>query len=103
MTDLCVGLDVSLELTNVRVVDGDGRLVHESRVGSDPETFAAELERIGGGYVRVGLEAGPLSQWMFFGLKEAGLPAVCIEARRTSLERQYRSRISARKTDICKL
>ena len=81
MTDLYVGLDVSLELTNVCVVDGDGRPVHESRVGSDPETIAAELKRIGVGFVRVGLEAGPLSQWMFFGLKEAGLPAVCIEAR----------------------
>ena len=80
MTDLYVGLDVSLELTNVCVVDGDGRPVHEARVGSDPETIAAELKRIGVGFVRVGLEAGPLSQWMFFGLKEAGLPAVCIEA-----------------------
>lgn len=81
MTDLYAGLDVSLELTNVCVVDGDGCLVRESRVGSDPETMAAELKRIGGGYVRVGLEAGPLSQWLYFGLKQVGLPAVCIEAR----------------------
>ena len=81
MTDLYAGLDVSLELTNVCVVDGDGRVVHEGRVGSDPDVIGAELQRIGDGYVRVGFEAGPLSQWMFFGLKQAGLPAVCIEAR----------------------
>jgi len=81
MTDLYAGLDVSLELTNVCIVDEDGRLVHESRVGSDPEMIATELKQIGDGFVRVGFEAGPLSQWMFFGLKQAGLPAVCIEAR----------------------
>jgi hypothetical protein len=80
MTELYAGLDVSLELTNICVVDGEGRLVHECRVGSDPEMIAAELKRIGDGFVRVGFEAGPLSQWMFFGLKQAGLPAVCIEA-----------------------
>ena len=37
MTVLYAGLDVSLELTNVSIVDEDGRLVHASRVGSDPE------------------------------------------------------------------
>ena len=81
MTVVYAGLDVWLELTNVCIVDEDGRLVHESRVGSDPELIAAELQRAGDGFVRVGFEAGPLSQWMFFGLKQAGLPAVCIEAR----------------------
>jgi transposase len=83
MTDLYAGLAVLLELTNVCVVDGNGRLVNEAKVGSDPETISAELSRIGDGFVRVGFEAGPLSRWMFFGLKEAGLPAVCIEARHT--------------------
>jgi len=81
MTDLYAGLDVSLELTNICVVDGDGCLVHESRVGSDPQTITAALKRTGEGFVRVGFEAGPLSQWMFFGLRQAGLPAICIEAR----------------------
>jgi transposase len=33
--------------------------------------------------VRIGLEAGPLSQWLFSGLAEAGLPAICIETRHT--------------------
>jgi len=33
--------------------------------------------------VRVGLEAGPLSQWLFSALAEAGLPVVCIETRHT--------------------
>lgn len=76
MTDLYAALHVSLELTNICVVDGDGRLVHECRVGSGPELIASELQRIGDGFVRVGFEAGQLSQWMFFGPKQAGLPAV---------------------------
>ena len=33
--------------------------------------------------VRIGLEAGPLSQWLFSGLAEAGLPVICIETRHT--------------------
>jgi transposase len=32
-------------------------------------------------FARIGLEAGPLSQWLFSGLAEAGLPAICIETR----------------------
>ena len=79
--DLYAGLDVSLELTNICVVDGEGRVVHEARVGSDPEILTNELKRIGDNFVRVGFEAGPLSQWLYFGLRQAGLPVVCIEAR----------------------
>lgn len=32
---------------------------------------------------RVGVEEGPLSQWLFEGLAEAGLPVFCIETRHT--------------------
>ncbi len=66
--DFYAGLDVSLELTNICVVDGEGRVVHEARVGSDPEILTNELKRIGDNFVRVGFEAGPLSQWLYFGL-----------------------------------
>lgn len=81
MTKLYAGLDVSLEKTSVCVVDEQGRIRHKIRVGSDPEAIAPVLLAIEGEYERVGLEAGPLSQWLFFGLKTAGLPVVCIETR----------------------
>lgn len=81
MTDLYAGLDVSLELTNVCIVDEDGRLLHESRVGSDPEITATELKQIGPALSESALRQVHGRQWMFFGLKQAGLPAVCIEAR----------------------
>lgn len=81
MAGLYAGLDVSLELTSVCVVDEDGRMVREAKVASKPDAITRELRSAPGDYVRVGLEAGPLSQWLCFGLKDAGLPVVCIEAR----------------------
>ena len=81
MSTLYAGLDVSLELTSICVVNAEGRLIGEAKVSSDPEAIADALHRLEGSYERVGLEAGPLSQWLYFGLKDAGLPAVCIETR----------------------
>lgn len=81
MSILYAGLDVSLEQTSVCVVDAEGRLISEAKVASDPGALASMLRHLDGSYERVGLEAGPLSQWLYFGLKDAGLPAVCIETR----------------------
>ena len=81
MVALYAGLDVSLELTSICVVDEEGRMVLEVKAASEPYAIADALREAAGEFVRVGLEAGPLSQWLFFGLKDAGLPAVCLEAR----------------------
>src|SRR6476659_5056902 len=81
MSILYAGLDVSLEQTSVCVINAEGALVKEVRVSSDPSSIVASLLELEGTFERVGLEAGPLSQWLFFGLKDAGLPAHCIETR----------------------
>ena len=81
MVALYAGLDVSLELTSVCVVDEDGRMVREAKVASEPDAIGRELRAAAGDFVRVGLEAGPLSQWLFFGLHDAAFLVVCIEAR----------------------
>lgn len=81
MSLLYAGLDVSLEMTSICVVDADGRIVLETKVASDPEALTCCLGELPGCFERVGLEAGPLSQWLYFGLRDAGLPAVCIETR----------------------
>ncbi len=81
MVALYAGLDVSLELTSICVVDQEGRMVLEAKAASEPDAIADALREAAGEFVRVGFEAGPLSQWLFFGLKDAGLPAVCLEAR----------------------
>ena len=75
------GIDVSLETSRVCVVDGAGRIVREGEAASEPEALAAFLRGTGLAFERVGLEAGPLSQWLHAGSGAAGLPAVLIETR----------------------
>ena len=70
------GLDVSVKETSICIVDEAGRICREMKVVSHPEDLLAVLW-----LERVGLEAGPLSQWLFSGLAEAGVPAICIETR----------------------
>ncbi len=83
MTKLYAGLDVSLEMTSVCVVDEDGGLAFEAKVLSNPDAIGAALAGCGGAFARVGLEAGPLSQWLCNVMNAAGLPTICIEVRHT--------------------
>lgn len=76
------GLDVSLEQTSVCVVDGSGAVVNEAKVASDPDALAAALWALGYDFERVGLEAGPLSEWLYGGLSARGFAVVCLETRR---------------------
>lgn len=101
MTEFYVGLDVSLEQTAICIVDGNGHRVFEGQATSDPEAIAMELRAHGDSFARVGFEAGPLSQWLYFGLEAAGFPAVCIEARHakaamTAMNRNKNDRNDAR-------
>jgi transposase len=74
-------IDVSLEASSLCVVDGKGRIVREVKVASEPASLAAALAGLPGPLARVGLEAGPLSQWLHAGLIGRGLPVVCLETR----------------------
>lgn len=75
------GIDVSLEESHVCVIDEMGKVVKELIAGSDPRSLAESLEPWRGSLVKVGLEAGPLSQWLHAGLSRAGLPVECLETR----------------------
>ena len=75
------GLDVSLEETAICIVDDAGMIVREARAASEPELLVAFFEACGMKMERVGLEACSLTAWLHGGLTEAGIPAVCIEAR----------------------
>jgi transposase len=75
------GIDVSLELSSVCVVDAQGKIVKEAKVASEPEALVVFFGALGFAVERIGLEAGPLSQWLHAGLKRAGLEAVLLETR----------------------
>ena len=75
------GIDVSLECSSVCVVDANGKIWREARVASEPEALIAWFHSLGFGLERIGLEAGPLSQWLFAGMKAAGLAVELLETR----------------------
>jgi transposase len=79
--DHFAGLDVSVKETSVCIVDDTGRIVREVKVASEPDALLAVLTNPAYCFKRVGLEAGPLSQWLFSALAEASLPVVCVETR----------------------
>ena len=75
------GIDVSLEYASVCVLDGSGKIVREAKVLSEPEALITWFGSLGFGLERIGLEAGPLSQWLFAEMKKAGLAVELLETR----------------------
>jgi transposase len=78
---LYAGLDISVKTTAVCVVDGNGQVLLETVVESSPDAIADRLRELGQPLERIGLEAGPLSQWIYAGLIDIGLAPVCVETR----------------------
>src|SRR6187399_2587472 len=79
--DHFAGLNVSVKETSICIVDDTGRIVREVKAASEPQALLKVLGNPTYRFKRIGLEAGPLSQWLFSGLAEAGLPIVCVETR----------------------
>src|ERR1700729_3351158 len=79
--DHFAGLDVSVKETSVCILDDAGRIVKEVKVASEPQALLKVLGNPTYRFKRIGLEAGPLSQWLFSVLAEAGLPVICVETR----------------------
>ena len=79
--DHYVGIDVSLELSSVCILDAAGQIVKEAKVASQPEALTTFLTRLGLPLTRIGLEAGPLSQWLHAALVKAGFETVLLETR----------------------
>src|SRR5262250_1884226 len=76
-----VGLDVSLKLTAICIVDRTGKIAREGVVASDPDAIAAFIKSHAPHGVRVGLETGATSTWLWTELNNLGLPVICIDAR----------------------
>jgi transposase len=75
------GIDVSLKSSSVCVVDATGKIVRETKLASEPAALIGWFGALGFGLARIGLEAGPLSQWLFAGMREAGLAVELLETR----------------------
>jgi hypothetical protein len=66
------GIDVSLECSRVCVLDASGKIIREAKVTSEPEALINWFRSLGYELSRIGLEAGPLSQWLFAAMRKAG-------------------------------
>src|SRR5580704_10126929 len=77
--DHYAGIDVSLECSSVCVVDASGKIVREGKVASEPEALIDYFGSLR--LVRIGLEAGPLSQWLYAAMRQAGLAVELLETR----------------------
>jgi transposase len=75
------GIDVSLECSSVCVVEASGKIVREGKVASEPEALISWFAALGLSLARIGLEAGPLSQWLCAALREAGFAVELLETR----------------------
>src|SRR4051795_799285 len=76
-----VGLDVSLKLTSICIVDRTGKVEREGVIASDPEAIATFIKLHAPHVVRIGLETGATSTWLWTELNKMGLPIICIDAR----------------------
>ena len=75
------GIDVSLEESSVCAIDSAGKIVREGKVPSDPAALIAWFRSLGMEFTRIGLEAGPTSQFLYAGMEQAGLPVELLETR----------------------
>src|SRR6202051_1269811 len=82
--DHYAGIDVSLEYSSVCVVDASGKIVGETKGASEREALIGWCVSRGFGLSRIGLEAGPLSQWLYAAMKKAGLAVELLETRHVS-------------------
>ena len=64
------GLDVSDKTTHICVVDSSGAVLRRDVVASDPDVLAKWLGRHCPDLGQVVLETGPLSTFLYHGLKE---------------------------------
>lgn len=76
-----IGLDVSLASTAICAVTEQGQITHATSAPSEPEALVRALAEVEGTILCVGLEAGPLSQWLHKHLTEAGIDMILMETR----------------------
>ena len=82
--DHYAGIDVSLESSSVCVVNASGKIVRETKVAREPEALIGWFGSLGLELARIGLEAGPLSQWLYAAMMQVGLAVELQKTRHVS-------------------
>src|SRR5215471_18008093 len=75
------GIDVSLEDSCICVIDANGKVVRKGKVSSEPTALISWLSEVRVTLTRIGLEAGPLSQWLYAAMRQVGLAVELLETR----------------------
>ena len=75
------GIEVSPEAFHVCVVDAEGKIVSEVKVLSEPDALITWFAEHAVAMKRIGLEAGPLSRWLYAAMSKAGLAVELLETR----------------------
>jgi transposase len=78
----------------VCIVDAKGKIFREAKVASEPGALIRWLKSQGVDLARIGLETGPLSQWLYAAMKAADLQVELLETRH--VRDAFRSRPTAR-------
>jgi transposase len=78
------GIDVSLRSVSICVVDETGEVLHEAKVAAEIDVIVATLRHFSGEIRQVGFEAGTLTQYLTYGLSQAGFDVICLEARQVA-------------------
>ena len=92
--DYFAGLDVSVKQTSVCIVDDTGKIVREVKVPSEPKALLKVLKNPAYRFKRIGLEAGPLSQWLYSALADRPRRKASWRWRSSSLATVSRARCS---------
>jgi transposase len=79
--DYYAGIDLSLEASSVCIVDASGKILREAKVLSQPDNLIGWFRDLGLEVTRIGLEAGPLSQWLYTAMKKEGLAVELLVTR----------------------
>ena len=79
-----VGLDVSTKKTNVCIINENNEIVYRGIVKTEPKDIAECLIKTQTNIARIGIEASSLTTWLVTGLKNLGLPSICVDSRKMS-------------------
>jgi transposase len=94
-------IDLHLRYSEIRVIDGDGRVVREKRVVTSRETLTRAFAELGA--VRILLETGTESEWVAQALEAAGHAVVVADPNYAPMYGEVRRRVKTDRRDVTAL